>query len=149
MQNDIACDYYKRHKEKVMAFCEEASIALNAIGPLTRNDTAWKAVWHFNNLLYTKYYKYIIFKVWIDWKSYIKRKLSTNGKELMNTGLVTNTSGISDRVYFGVSNEMLEDARASEMDDSVLSEDLVNVLTTSRRCKQQPNSKLFLRYKSK
>ncbi|XP_039969014.1 jerky protein homolog-like [Bactrocera tryoni] len=66
-KRDIAQGFQKRPKEEVQEFWEEVARNLNAFGPPTKDSNTWR-------------------KVWIDWKYYMKRKLSHNKKERMSTG---------------------------------------------------------------
>ncbi|XP_039967496.1 uncharacterized protein LOC126767985 [Bactrocera neohumeralis] len=66
-KRDIAQGFQKRPKEEVQEFWEEVARNLNALGPPTKDSNTWR-------------------KVWIDWKCYMKRKLSHNKKERMSTG---------------------------------------------------------------
>lgn len=106
----------------------------------------------------------MFFQVWIDWKCYIKRKLTNNKKEMMATGggncrlqhispledkviqltgLVTNTSGISGAVDFGAAKDVQQEA-ASDMDISFRSEDHGEVPGTSKqRTQQSPKETTF------
>ncbi|XP_067625362.1 uncharacterized protein [Eurosta solidaginis] len=135
-KRDIAQGFQKRPKEEVQAFWEEVARTLNALGPPRKDCTAWK-------------------KVWIDWKCYIKRKLSSNKKEMMGTGggqckiqrispleekvigltgLETCTSGVRGAQDFG-GRVAVENEQLSEMDISNRSFD-DNLPSTSRASSQ-------------
>ncbi|XP_017476874.1 PREDICTED: uncharacterized protein LOC108366898 [Rhagoletis zephyria] len=101
---DIARGFAKGAKEDVVEFWESVAQQLNSLGPPTKDVSSWK-------------------KVWLDYKCYIKRKLSANKAEtratgggpnrmhnfneleekvIELTGLHTSTSGINGAVSFGV-----------------------------------------------
>ncbi|XP_067635112.1 uncharacterized protein [Eurosta solidaginis] len=126
---DIANGFHQRPKEDVQAFWEEVASHLNALGPPPKDSNVWR-------------------KVWIDWKCYIKRKLTSNKKEMMSTGggqcrlqrispleekivcltgLERCTSGIRNAYDYGDSAQDAD--RTTEMDISTHSDD---VPSTSR-----------------
>ncbi|XP_053968642.1 uncharacterized protein LOC128870068 [Anastrepha ludens] len=59
---EIAQGFSKYSKEEVAEFWQNVAKQLNSIGPPTKDVSSWK-------------------KVWLDWKAYIKRKLSENKRE--------------------------------------------------------------------
>ncbi|XP_054746541.1 uncharacterized protein LOC129251209 [Anastrepha obliqua] len=59
---EIAQGFSKCSKEEVAEFWKNVAKELNGIGPPTKDVSSWK-------------------KVWLDWKAYIKRKLSENKRE--------------------------------------------------------------------
>uniref|UniRef100_A0A0K8VB83 Uncharacterized protein n=1 Tax=Bactrocera latifrons TaxID=174628 RepID=A0A0K8VB83_BACLA len=100
----------------------------------------------------------VLLQVWIDWKCYIKRKLSANKKEIMSTGggqcrlqrinpleekvialtgLETCTSGISGARDYGDSAQVQDVAQTSEMDISACSEDRNEIPSCSRVSSQR------------
>ncbi|XP_029409084.2 uncharacterized protein LOC105231785 [Bactrocera dorsalis] len=126
---DIANGFHKGPKEDLQAFWQEVASNLNALGPPSKDSLAWR-------------------KVWIDWKCYIKRKLTSNKKEMLSTGggqcrlqrispleekivrltgLEISTSGIQNTFDYGDSTQ--DAARTSEMDISAHADD---VPSTSR-----------------
>ncbi|XP_017465223.1 PREDICTED: uncharacterized protein LOC108358411 [Rhagoletis zephyria] len=64
---EIAQGFSKCSKEEVMEFWQNVAKELNSLGPPTKDVSSWK-------------------KAWLDWKAYIKRKLSENKKEQAATG---------------------------------------------------------------
>ncbi|XP_055905759.1 uncharacterized protein LOC129941212 [Eupeodes corollae] len=103
---EIAQGYSKIPKEEINAFWEQVKTELNSSGPPSKDATAWR-------------------KVWLDWKAYIKRKMTENKKEskatgggsnkmhtfsileesvIRLTGLETSTGGIKGTVSFGGTN---------------------------------------------
>ncbi|XP_049308998.1 uncharacterized protein LOC125777719 [Bactrocera dorsalis] len=110
-KRDIAQGFQKPPKEEVQEFWEEVARNLNALGPPTKDSNTWR-------------------KVWIDWKCYMKRKLSHNKKERMSTGggpchlqrlSPLEESGARD---YGDSVEVEELAETTEMDISARSDDI-------------------------
>ncbi|XP_017467958.1 PREDICTED: uncharacterized protein LOC108360257 [Rhagoletis zephyria] len=101
---DIVRGFAKGAKEDVVEFWESVAQQLNSLGPPTKDVSSWK-------------------KVWLDYKCYIKRKLSASKAEtratgggpnrmrnfneleekvIELTGLHSSTSGINGAVSFGV-----------------------------------------------
>ncbi|XP_054746039.1 uncharacterized protein LOC129250444 [Anastrepha obliqua] len=64
---EIAQGFSKCSKEELAEFWQNVAKQLNSIGPPTKDVSSWK-------------------KVWLDWKAYIKRKLSENKREQTTTG---------------------------------------------------------------
>ncbi|XP_017475381.1 PREDICTED: uncharacterized protein LOC108365751 [Rhagoletis zephyria] len=149
-KRDIAQGFQQRSKEEVQAFWNEVVTSLNALGPPSKDSNAWR-------------------KVWIDWKCYIKRKLSDNKKEMMSTGggqcrlqritpleeqvieltgLIRYTSGIRGALDFGDSAQVQHDAQ-TEMDISASSVDPDGLPLTSRASSQhrERSGKLRLRWR--
>ncbi|XP_049316751.1 uncharacterized protein LOC125779435 isoform X1 [Bactrocera dorsalis] len=138
-KRDVAQGFQQRPKEEVKEFWEEIANDLNALGPPSKDSSTWR-------------------KVWIDWKSYIKRKLSANKKEIMSTGggqcrlqpispleekvialtgLETCTSGIRGARAYGDSAQVQDVAQTSEMDISACSEDRNEIPSCSRVSSQR------------
>ncbi|XP_067619890.1 uncharacterized protein [Eurosta solidaginis] len=66
-QPEMAQGFTKCPKEDVHKFWENVANELNSLGPPTKDVTTWK-------------------KVYVDWKSYVKRKLMENKREQTATG---------------------------------------------------------------
>uniref|UniRef100_A0A0K8V1P4 Regulatory protein zeste n=1 Tax=Bactrocera latifrons TaxID=174628 RepID=A0A0K8V1P4_BACLA len=136
-KRDFAQGFQQRPKEEVKEFWEEIANALNALGP-SKDSSTWR-------------------KVWIDWKCYIKRKLSANKKEIMSTGggqcrlqrispleekvialrgLETCTNGIRCARDYGDSAQV-QDVAQMEMDISACSEDRNETPSCSRFSSQR------------
>ncbi|XP_055912673.1 uncharacterized protein LOC129946485 [Eupeodes corollae] len=104
---DIAKGYTKRTKEEINLFWEELKTDLNLLGPPIKDAGTWR-------------------KVWLDWKAYVKRKLTENQLEhnatgggsykkhsfsmleegvIQLTGLQISTAGIRGTISYGVTNQ--------------------------------------------
>ncbi|XP_039968833.1 uncharacterized protein LOC120780638 [Bactrocera tryoni] len=148
-KRDIAQGFQKRPKEEVQEFWEEVARNLNALGPPTKDSNTWR-------------------KVWIDWKCYMKRKLSHNKKYRMSTGggpcrlqrispleekvialtgLETCTSGISGARDYGDSVEVEDAAETTEMDTSARSDDIPSTSGASSQ-NREPRADFFITHSS-
>ncbi|XP_053949331.1 uncharacterized protein LOC128857605 [Anastrepha ludens] len=131
---EIAQGFSKCSKEEVTVFWQNVAKQLNSIGPPTKDVSNWK-------------------KVWLDWKAYIKRKLSENKREQTTTGgarykqhhfnemkeevirlttLETSTHGITGTVSVGLPATVEAENSGPDPDVSMLSDNCLSPSFTRR-----------------